>query len=137
VKDRRIVASFFGKGFYDRDGFRDDRLRLVSTEFVLQGVPFVQFSDGIKEIDGRIDEKILCDADFTLVVVDDAQISPLQRAETYSHKTDCGNLEIVALPQRRKGFLHDFIQITSVVRSEARRTASARRQRKIPAHRRG
>src|SRR4249919_1744537 len=100
-------------------------------------MPFIDFLEGIIEIEGRVHQKILFYTDLPLFSIENAQISTFKRSQTYSHEVDSCNLDVISISYDRKGFLHGFIQITGVCRSVAWCAASAGRQCKIPAHRGG
>jgi len=72
VEDRGIVAPCLGKGIDDGKRFLYDLLGFLPAEFTCQRVPFIDFFDGVSEIDGRVYEKILGDADLSLVGIDNA-----------------------------------------------------------------
>ena len=61
-----------------------------------QRAPLIDFFDRVGEIEGRIDEKKLFDADFALVGVDHAEVGALEGAQAYAHKMDRSRLEAVA-----------------------------------------
>ena len=71
-KTAGVVAPDVGKRFDDGNRSRYDLLRFGTAEFTCQRVPFIDFFDGVTEIDGRVDEKILIDADLSLVGIDNA-----------------------------------------------------------------
>src|SRR5687767_4561247 len=67
IKNRRVISPFFGKGLDDANGFRHERFGFVPAKFILQRIPFIELLKGIREIDGRVHQKILCYADLPLV----------------------------------------------------------------------
>jgi hypothetical protein len=61
-----------GKGIDDGKRFGNDVARSLRSEFLCQPAPFLGFFEGVMEIDRRVDEKIIGDADLSLVGVDHA-----------------------------------------------------------------
>src|SRR5438309_10776292 len=100
-------------------------------------MPFVDFLDGIGEIEGWVHQQVLLYADLSLRSIDHAQMSAFKSAQACPEEVDLQNVEAISSSQDRKGFLHDFIEITGVFRAVTGRAASTGGKGKIPAHRGG
>lgn len=59
----------------------------------------------------------------------------VQRPEAGAKEPDARRYHVLTRPQEYQGLLHALVQIAGVGRGVAGRAASARRQRKVPAHR--
>jgi len=72
IEDGGIIPPFIGNRIDDGKRLCDRSLGFRATEFMRQCFLCIDFFNGIREIDGRIYEEILRNADFALVGVDDA-----------------------------------------------------------------
>jgi len=94
---------------YDGNGLRYESPGFIPAEFTFQRIPLIDFFDGVSQIDRRVDEKKLIDADLALVSVDNAKIRAFKPAQTDRHEIDRRGLDVVPISQDGQGFLHDFI----------------------------
>ena len=104
VENDRIIAPLLGKRTDDSQRFRDDILRFLPAEFSFQRAPLIDFLDRVSEVDGRVDEQILIDADLSLVGIDHAEIRAFKRAQADPYEVDRRGLDSIARSSKPSEF---------------------------------